>query len=250
MKAFFYWILYPLTRPFFLILLILDTFFLACVIIFISPFDQKGVLLHHVGKFWSRLHILLSGARVQVNGLEKIQKGQAYVLMSNHQSLFDVWVVIAYLPLQIRWIIKAEIRKMPIFGYALKRMGHIYVEKDWKRKKMDYITTKALEKIKEGTSIFIFPEGTRSKDGNLLPFKKGGALIAIRTGAPVLPITINGSRFVLPKDTMQLMPGKIQIVIGDAIDVHEYTTEDRTLLTDKVKNSIEQNLDVTYGSIP
>ena len=249
MKTIFYWVLYPLIRPFYLIFLVFNTFVLAIIILLISPFDPKGISVHYIGKFWSRLNMFLAGVRVLTKGFEKIQNNQAYVLMSNHQSLFDVWAVLGYLPLQIRWIVKAEIQKMPVFGYALKRMGHIYVDRGKKGYLAD-VTEMAIERISGGASIFFFAEGTRSRGGHLQPFRNGGALIAIESRTSILPITINGSRFVLPKHTLQLMPGKIQIVVGDKIDVQEYTIEDKEVITNLVKDSIEQNLDLTYGSIP
>jgi len=127
LKVILYWVLYPLIRPFYLISLILNTLILALLIIAISPFDRKGNLVHYIGKFWSLLNLYLSGTRLKIRGKEKIEKGRTYIVMSNHQSLVDVWALIGKLPLQLRWTIKSEVKKMPVFGYALERMGHIYV---------------------------------------------------------------------------------------------------------------------------
>jgi len=239
--------LYPLIRPFYLISLILNTLILALLIIAISPFDRKGNLVHYIGKFWSLLNLYLSGTILKIKGKEKIEKGRTYIVMSNHQSLVDVWALIGKLPLQLRWTIKSEVKKMPVFGYALARMGHIYVGRK-KRKDVALTLEVPVQKIRDGASVVIFPEGTRGRDGRLQKFHKGGAIIAIQSGAAILPITINGSRFVLPKDTLALMPGKIEVIVGDSIDPGMFDEDRKDELMAVVKSAIEQNLDLEYGA--
>ena len=246
LKIILYWVLYPLIRPFYLISVILNTLVLALIIIIISPLDRKGNIVHYIGRFWSFLNVYLSGTRVYIKGKEKIVKGQTYIVMSNHQSLFDVWALIAKIPLQLRWIIKSGIKKMPVFGYALERMGHIYIDKS-KRKDTAFGLEAAARKIRGGTSVVIFPEGTRSRDGRLKKFHRGGALIAIRSGVPILPVTVNGGRFVLAKGTLGLMPGKIEIVVGDLIDPVIFGENGKDELTAAVKTAIEKNFDLEYG---
>lgn len=247
MKVIFLWVLYPLIRPFYLVSLILNTLVLALVIIAISPFDGRGNVVHYIGKFWSLLNIYSSGTRLAIRGREKIEKGRTYIVMSNHQSLLDPWVLIGKLPLQLRWTIKSEVRKMPVFGYALERMGHIYVGR---RTGKDTVLTleAAVQRIRQGASVVFFPEGTRSRDGDLLKFRKGGAVIAMRSGVPILPVTINGSRFVLPKDTLALMPGKIQVIVGDIIDPGRFDESRKDELLAAVKSAIQKNLDLEYGA--
>jgi 1-acyl-sn-glycerol-3-phosphate acyltransferase len=244
MKIIFYYVLFPLYRPFYLTSLIVNTFVLGSLIIFLSPFDRSGKFLHYIGKFWSRLNIHLAFCRVSVNGLENLDLRRTYVVLSNHQSLFDVWALIAYLPLQLRWVIKSEIRKMPVFGYALERMGHIYVDRDRGSSVVQGIE-KAVSRIREGASVVFFPEGTRSEDGRLGKFRRGGFVLAQKTGYPILPITINGSRFVLPKNTLDLMPGKIEVniqpPIADSINIP------LTLLIKSVQDAIQEKLDLSFG---
>jgi 1-acyl-sn-glycerol-3-phosphate acyltransferase len=204
-------------------------------------------MVHYIGRFWSLLNVYLSGTRLSIRGREKIEKGRTYIVMANHQSLFDVWALIGKLPLQLRWTIKWEIKKVPIFGYALERMGHIYVGRR-RRKGEPGSLDHAAQKIKEGASVVIFPEGTRSKDGHLGEFHKGGILLALMSGVPILPVTVNGGRFVLPKGTLALMPGKIEIIVGDAIDPHDFDERRRDELTERVKSAIHQNLNLEYGS--
>ncbi len=247
MKIIFYWVLYPLIRPLYLLSLIINTAILALLIIAISPFDKTGNFIHYIGKFWSLLNVILSGTRLYLRGKEKIKKGQSYIIMSNHQSLFDVWALIGKIPLQLRWIIKSEIRKMPLFGLALERMGHIYIDRK-KLKGMASNLDGAVQKIRKGVSIVIFPEGTRSKDGRLQKFHRGGAIIAVHSGVPILPVTVNGGRFVLPKGTLALMPGKMEIIIGDPIDSKRFSEDNMDDLIETVRAGIEENLDLEYGS--
>lgn len=245
---FFYRVLYPLVRPFYLVFLILNTIAVCLTIIIISPFDKKGNTVHYIGKFWSLLNIFLSGTRLTIRGKEKINTNLTHIVMSNHQSLFDVWALIGKIPLQIRWIVKAEIRKIPIFGYTLERMGHIYVDR--KKRAAAYISLEtAAGKIKNGTSVIIFPEGTRSNDGHLLKFRMGGIIMALKSGVPILPVTVNGSRFVLPKNTLALMPGKIEIVVGDMIDASTYDENNKNELMEKIRSAIHENLDLEYGKL-
>lgn len=248
LKILFYWVLYPLIRPFYLVSVIFNTLLACLVIIAIAPLDRNGNAAHYVGKIWSLFNLFLSGTRVAVRGKEKIDKKRNYIVMSNHQSLFDVLALIGKMPLQIRWIIKSEIKKIPVFGYTLKRMGHIYVDRK-NREAAAVSLENAAEKIREGTSVTIFPEGTRSEDGKLLKFRLGGGKIAIKSGVPILPVTINGSRFALPKNTLALMPGKIEIVVGDIIDPGRYDENSKDDLMEKVKSIISENLDLEFGKL-
>ena len=247
LKLVFYWILYPLTRPFYLICLIVDTFVLALLVIMVSLFDRNGNLVHYIGKFWALFNVYLFGTRLSIRGKEKMEKGRAYIIMSNHQSVFDVWALIGKLPLQLRWIMKAGIKKVPVFGYALQRMGHIYLDR---KKSKDTLLglEAAAKKIRDGTSVVIFPEGTRSKDGRLQKFHRGGAVLAVKSGVPILPVTVNGGRFVLPKGTLALMPGKIEVVVGDVIDPGAFDGNTDELMA-VVRAAIEKNLDLEYGAL-
>lgn len=248
MKIIFYWVLYPLIRPFYLFSVVVNTAVLGTLVIISSLFDRRGNFIHYIGRFWSLLNLFLSGTRVKIHGKEKIEKGRTYIVMSNHQSLFDVWALIGKIPLQLRWIVKMEIRNVPIFGYALERMGHVYVDRK-NRSTAFGSMDEAVMKIKQGISIIIFPEGTRSKDGNLLRFRRGGAVIALKAGIPILPVTVNGSRFALPKDTLDLMPGRIEIVVGDVIDTGQFKESQPDELIMEVKSAIEKNLNLEYGTL-
>lgn len=244
MSIIFYYVIFPLYRPFYLASLIVNTFLLGSLIIVLSPLDPSGKFLHYIGKLWSKLNIHLAFCRVCLRGLEHLDPRRTYVVMSNHQSLFDVWVLIAYLPLQLRWVIKEGIRRMPVFGYALERMGHIYVDRDRGSSVVQSIE-KAARRVREGASVVFFPEGTRSEDGELLKFRKGGFILAQKTGKPILPITINGSRFILPKNTLDLMPGKIEVIIHPPLAGAAAMETGALLQT--VEEAIGRDLDPSFG---
>ncbi|MCX7678870.1 MAG: 1-acyl-sn-glycerol-3-phosphate acyltransferase [Spirochaetes bacterium] len=225
-------------RPIFILFLAVNTTILGIITIALSYFDPNGNRVHYIGKFWSRLNLLFSGVRVKVEGRENIEPGKPYVVMSNHQSHYDVWALIGYLPLQLRWVMKKELRKIPIFGLGCERMGHIYIDRknpEQSHKELEI----ARKKFEAGASVVFFPEGTRSPDGNLLPFKKGGFVMALQHGLPILPITVNGSRKILPKGSLMLMPGKIDITIHPPVPTSGFSLETKEALMEKVRSIIQ-----------
>ena len=244
MKIIFYYVIFPLYRPFYLISVIINTFFLGSLIIILSPLDPSGNFVHYIGKFWSRLNIYLAFCRVKIRGMEYLDPERAYIVMPNHQSFFDVWALIAYLPLQLRWVVKAEIRKMPVFGYALQRMGHIYVDRVGGTASAGASKRQPI-KLRKIPRWFFSRKGTRSEEGRLLKFRKGGFVLAQKSGCPILPITLNGSRFVLPKNTLDLMPGKIEIRIHRPIECPNALAMDDAMLA--VEKAIREGLDLDYG---
>ncbi len=231
-------IVFVIYRPLFFLILILDTALLGILTILASYLDPTGRRVHYIGKFWSRMNLMLSGVRVRMVNREVIDPGQPYIIMSNHQSHYDVWALIAFLPLQLRWVMKMELRKIPIFGLGCERMGHIYIDRSHPDLAYKSLET-AAEKIRSGASVVFFPEGTRSPDGRLLPFKKGGFNIALTAGVPILPVTIRGSRHVLPKGSAAVRPGTIELILHAPVFLDGYSQENRQELMDKIRETIE-----------
>jgi 1-acyl-sn-glycerol-3-phosphate acyltransferase len=168
--------------------------------------------------------------------------------MSNHQSHFDVWALIAYMPLQLRWVMKMELKRIPIFGYGCGQLGMIYIDRGDSEKARESLDA-AKEKItRSGVSVVFFPEGTRSCDGELLKFKKGGFVMALATNTPILPVTVNGSRYALPKGKPFLMkPGRIELIVHDPVEVRDMGYEDRNELMEKVREVFSSQMDMEYG---
>jgi len=157
--------------------------------------------------------------------------------MSNHQSNFDIPVALAHLPFKFRWVAKAELFKIPIFGYAMHRIGHINIDRSNRRAAFKSLK-KAAKNIREGVSVLIYPEGTRSKDGNIRPFKKGGFVLALESGVPIVPVIIHGTWPIMPKDKLIIRPGNVTIEIKEPIETKNYTRKSKDELLEKVRNII------------
>ena len=194
---------------------------LTClIVIFGSPFFSNGEnTIHAIAGWWGRTILKLAGIRVEVIGAEHVIKDGAQTLMANHQSWFDIFVVLAYVPCQFRFLAKKELFKVPFFGSALYRYGAIPIDRKNFVSAMRSIDA-AAKKIREGKSVMTYPEGTRNKDGRLLPFKKGVFDLALRAGAPIIPISISGTRAIMPKKSLfPCKPGKVTLVVGKPVDV-------------------------------
>ncbi len=171
--------------------------------------------LHSYARYWAKVGLLLAGVRLQVAGEEHLPGG-AVVYMPNHQSNFDILALFAGLPVQFRWLAKEELFRIPLFGFAMRRTGYIAIDRS-DRKKAIQSMAEATRRISEGTSVIVFPEGTRSPDGTLLPFKKGGFMLAIDANAPIVPIAIEGSHKVMPKHSRWIRGGRIRVTIFPAL---------------------------------
>ncbi|MEW6077100.1 MAG: lysophospholipid acyltransferase family protein [Thermodesulfobacteriota bacterium] len=240
---------YALYRPVLYLIIIINTVVLGTLTILGSYLDPTGNHVHYIGKFWARLNLLFSGVNVRLLNRAAIQPGQSYILMSNHQSHYDVLALIGFMPLQLRWVIKKELRKIPIFGLGCERMGQIFIDRGNPEKAYKSLEA-AGEKIRNGASVVFFPEGTRSPDGKLLPFKKGGFAIAFAAGVPILPVTVRGSRTVLPKGTARIRPGTIELVVHNPVPLDGYSPENRDDLMQRVKSAIDSGLSTKSSGNP
>lgn len=180
----------------------------------------------------------LTGIRLNVTGREHIVPGQRYVILSNHASYFDPPVLVLALGLQYRWVIKKELRKVPLFGLALETSRNLFIDRS---KGSDALSSikRGVAQLPDGTGILLFPEGTRSRDGQLLPFKKGGFVIARDGGLPILPVTIRGSHDRLPKGTAAFSTGLIDVIIHPPVATAGRTVEE---LMGEVRGTIESAL--------
>lgn len=173
---------------------------------------------------WARLLAWMVPVRVEVEGLEHITPGQSYVVVANHISQFDIPVIYGYTGLDLRWVMKAEIRWIPLVAMSCRAIGHIFVNRSDPDQARAAIN-RALAKLKPGTGVLFFPEGTRSRSGQLLPFKKGAYRVAIDQQMPLLPMTLIGTRDVMAADSLQLRPGVVRLVIHAPIATQGLGTE-------------------------
>ena len=196
---------------------------------------------HLVARLWGRTLLFLGGVRVDVEGLEKIDPNQAYIFAANHQSQFDIFALLGHLPVQFRWLAKIELFRIPIFGAAMKGAGYIPIDRADRRKAFKSID-QAAAKVRQGTSIVIFPEGTRSLDGKLKGFKKGGFHLAIKSQRPIVPVSISGTFSILPKRGFRINPRAVRIHLSEPIPTASLTGQDRNWLISTIRQRIQENL--------
>ena len=221
---------------------VLTTIFWGLIAIFTSFFTRTGNPVHKVARMWARSIMFASRIKVTVNGLANIDPTQSYVYMSNHQSNFDIPVLLAYLPVQFRWLAKAELFKIPIFGRAMRGAGYIKIDRYNQESAFESIN-EAARKMKNGVSAMIFPEGTRSRDGNIRSFKKGGFVMAVNAGVPIVPIVLKGTWTIMDKSSLIINTGEVSLNILAPIATTGYTRETKDDLIKSVRAVIREGFE-------
>lgn len=193
------------------------TFVFSASAFIFTLFDSTGRIYTWHARLWARAALALNGVNVTLAGTEHLKDGPA-IFMSNHQSNFDILALIAVLPRQLHWIAKKELFDIPVFGPSMRRGGYIPLDRGNGRKALQSMD-EAAATIHQGKSVLLFPEGTRTEDGNLLPFKRGGFILARKAAVPVIPITINGSGRINPANQIRLYSGNIHITMHPPVVV-------------------------------
>jgi len=175
--------------------------------------DRSGRIVHAIGAFWCRIILGLSGVKVTVKGQENIRGHGPVIFLSNHQGAFDIPVMQGYIPFQFRWIAKKSLFSIPVVGWSMRLAGYISIERENSKKAFKGLL-RAAEKIKNGTSVLVFPEGTRSATGRLLTFKKGAFLLARKSGVEIVPIAIEGTKDIMKKGSLAVTPAHATLSIG------------------------------------
>jgi 1-acyl-sn-glycerol-3-phosphate acyltransferase len=186
--------------------------------------------------------MFVSGIKVTVNGLANIDPTQSYIYMSNHQSNFDIPVLLAYLPVQFRWLAKAELFKIPIFGRAMRGAGYVKIDRFNQEAAFESLN-EAAEKMKNGVSVMIFPEGTRSRDGKIRPFKKGGFVMAVDAGVPIVPVVLKGTWTIMEKSSLRINTGEVSLNLKAPIATTDYTRENKDDLIKSVRAVIREGFE-------
>lgn len=229
-----------------IITVIVTTFLVSAITIIFGVFGPYSKIIYYSAKAWTNSVLFSAGVKLNIEGLEKIDKSKSYIFIGNHQSHFDVLSVFSAIPLTVRFMAKKELFQIPIFGWALYMSGTIRIDRSNRSRAISSMNN-ALDRIRSGVSVVVFPEGTRSEDGKIRSFKKGGFVLAIKGGIPIIPISISGSRFILRKHSNRVYPGKIKIVIGDPINTEDYGYQQREKLSDHVHNIIIKSYDEHYN---
>ncbi len=209
--------------------------------LFGSIFDSHGRWQHGCARAWSWLILKTSGIRVRVEGLEHIDPCRTTIYCVNHPSAMDIPILFVNLPVQFRFLAKRPLFHLPFLGWHLSRSGHIPVDRAHPREALKTLDD-AANKIREGRSVVLFPEGTRSRDGSMLPFKGGSFYLAVRAGVPVVPITLNGTRAVLKPDSYHVRPGQTEMIIHPPIPTEGLTLGDVDALSERVRSQIHSRL--------
>lgn len=235
MKAVLFWLYQLYAWLIFVPLIIFFTALFSALTVIFATLVNPEWASRVFAATWARTLAFLTPIRVTVEGEEHAHQGQSYVVVLNHQSQFDILVVYGWLRLDLKWVMKKELRKIPGIGIGCEKAGHIFVDRG-KPKQASKAIRDALSRLGKGVGILFFPEGTRSLDGRLLPFKKGAFRLSIDQGLPILPVTLVGTRDIMPARSLKPFPGSVRMVIHapitpDGKDVDELLDETRSAIT-------------------
>ncbi len=223
------------------ILGVIITAFISGMVIILSPLLKYGAnSVHRMANLWAKMMLFICGVKADVIGGDNIPVSGPHIFMANHQSNFDILFALAYIPGQFRWIAKKELFLLPIFGKAMRRAEYIEIDRQNREKALKGLDEAALQ-VKQGKSLMTFPEGTRSRDGKIRPFKKGLFYLAIRSGVPIIPFSIVGSREIMPRRSLRIRPRRVTIVIDKPIDVKRFSIDRRDDLVQEVRGVIVRN---------
>jgi 1-acyl-sn-glycerol-3-phosphate acyltransferase len=199
--------------------------------------DRSGDRVLWLARLWSRVILFVPGVRLEIKMHGNLDLGRPYVFMPNHASMVDIWAVCVAIPASFRFMAKKQLSRIPLFGWAMSAGRFIFIDRQnglAARRSMD----EAARRIRAGQSVVIFPEGTRTRDGRLLPFKKGGFHLAIDSGAAIVPVAIRGSRAVMPRGAALIRAGAVTVEVGEPIPTEGLAPSDREALIAKVRGRV------------
>jgi len=236
------WLAYGLWFYFWLVPL---TALAGLTAIYLSIFDRWGLLAMTVGRWWATNVLRVCGIRVTVEGMENLEPDQAYIFAANHRSQFDIFVLYHALPGKFSWLAKKSLFSVPIFGQAIARLGSIPIDRSNLPQAIRSLNL-AAEQVRWGRSLIVFPEGTRSTTRDLLPFKKGVFVMAVNSGRPIVPVTLNGTGPIQPRGSLMVRPGPVKVVISPPIPTTAYQGKRKEELMVRVREAIAANYDPDY----
>jgi 1-acyl-sn-glycerol-3-phosphate acyltransferase len=202
---------------------------------------ERDACAHAVARKWAQKAITANGSIIKVKGIENVPSSGGVLFVSNHQSNFDIPIFIGFVPRDKGFIAKIELLKVPVFRKWMKNLGCLFIDRRDARQSLTAIS-QAAEKLKEGHSLVIFPEGTRSSDGKLGRFKPGSLKLGIKANVPIVPVTINGSKNIMPKGTSLIRSAEVEVIISPPLILDELAEKDPNSVTEKVRNIISANL--------
>ena len=236
MKVFYILYQYLIAFP----LLWIWTMFVALITITFSHWN-KALWLNRFISFWARTFLWAFFIPVKISGLENIKKGQSYIFVANHQSMFDIWTIYGWLPVTFRWLMKQELRKIPFVGTACKMLGHVYIKRGSATAARESLM-EVERTLQDGICTVIFPEGTRSHDGQVGPFKKGAFRIAFDLGLPIIPISLTGCYEVMNRKAHFVTRHPVYMHVGKPILPEQFDKEDPQKTIDLIRDEVLKNM--------
>jgi 1-acyl-sn-glycerol-3-phosphate acyltransferase len=221
---------------------VLLTFGLGLPATILALVHPRGEWIIRAGRLWARGICAASSVSVHTSGLANLPAGGSYLLLANHQSHFDLIAFLIAYPGPFRAVAKRFLFYIPVFGWCLWAAGMIPIDRQKRAKAIESLE-RAARRVQGGVPVLMFPEGTRSEDGSLGPLKKGAFVIAITSGTPIVPVSISGSRQVLPKGSIRIRPGRIRVRFGREIPIGATTLETKDDLSARVREAIRAGLE-------
>jgi 1-acyl-sn-glycerol-3-phosphate acyltransferase len=216
---------------------VLSTFVGSLLALLFRLFDKSGDLVVDLSHLWSRALLGFAGIELSIEWRAPLDPKGAYVFMANHESTVDIWALLALLPYRVRMIAKKQLARIPLFGWAMWAGRFIFIDRAnavAARRSIE----EAKNRIRDGHKVLIYPEGTRTRDGKLGPFKKGGFHLAVDAGVPIVPIAVTGARACMPPGSLLLRRGRVHVVVLEPIATADLGEQDRQLLIDRVRGAI------------
>ena len=225
--------------------LVLSVGIFSIPILAIGWLDRHKNVTGQLSKMWAQWVIWSTGIQYDVRGVDNLEPEKQYIFMCNHESALDILLGVACIPYKIVFLAKKELFKIPVFGWAMHAAGMIKIDRQNPEGAKQSVDDAVNTLIHSSFSTLIYPEGTRSETGNLLPFKKGGFILAIRSHLPIVPITIIGAGDVLSKGSFTINQGKIKIIISKPIPTRDLEVNNKEELIESCRNTIMKNLSGT-----
>jgi 1-acyl-sn-glycerol-3-phosphate acyltransferase len=230
--------------------ILISVILIAGSVVLLSIFRVRNLQVYDwATRDWSRWILRAAGVRIKIEGLENVTLDEPQIFASNHVSWFDVWALAASIPKRNRFVAKKELEKIPLFGRAWKTAGHISVDRGDRRSAISSLQQAGQRLHRDNISVVIYPEGTRSRTGELAEFKKGAFMLALHTGVDIVPVAILGSRAIMPAGAWRIRKGTIILRFGEPIRTSDYNVSRRNELVDDVRDRIQAMLEkpVTEG---
>lgn len=218
--------------------ILLATVLFGVPAIFAAVVPPRGDWFLRFARGWARTCLAVAGIRVRILHSERISPGRSFVIVSNHESFCDILVLLVALPVQVRFLAKRSVFRVPVLGWSIAAAGFVPVDRE-NRSRGAATVEAALRRLHGGRSLVIFPEETRTASGDLLPFKRGAAHLALRSGLPILPVGLAGTLAILPRGSFVITPGTAVVSVGEPIEVTGRTLREREAVNQTARGQVQ-----------